>query len=69
MTETHRGKPVMRIEPIIPEKAFFEDLFYNLGLVGGNTAGSLSSQVPPPEVAACFNAAESRVKTRRHDSA
>jgi hypothetical protein len=27
------------------------------------------SQVPPPEVVACFNAAGSRVKTRRHDSA
>jgi hypothetical protein len=27
------------------------------------------SQEPPPEVVACFNAAGSRVKTRRRDSA
>ena len=44
MTVTYRGKPVMKIEPIVPEKAAADDPFYNLGLVADNAAGSLSNE-------------------------
>jgi antitoxin (DNA-binding transcriptional repressor) of toxin-antitoxin stability system len=44
MIVTYRGKPVMKIEPILPEKASIDDPFYNLGLVADNSAGSLSNE-------------------------
>jgi antitoxin (DNA-binding transcriptional repressor) of toxin-antitoxin stability system len=44
MTVTYRGKPIMKIEPIAPEKALLDDPFYNLCLVADNAAGSLSNE-------------------------
>lgn len=44
MTVTYRGKPVMKIEPIVPEKASIDDPFFNLGFVAENLAGSLSNE-------------------------
>ena len=44
MTVTYRGKPVMKIEPIMPEKGPGDDPFYNLGFVADNAAGSLSNE-------------------------
>jgi antitoxin (DNA-binding transcriptional repressor) of toxin-antitoxin stability system len=44
MTVTYRGKPVMKIEPILPEKGLKHDPFYDLGLVPDNSAGSLSNE-------------------------
>jgi antitoxin (DNA-binding transcriptional repressor) of toxin-antitoxin stability system len=44
MTVTYRGKPVMKIEPIMPEKASIDDPFYDLGLVADNSGGSLSNE-------------------------
>ena len=43
MTVLYHGKPVMKIEPIIPEKASCDDPFYNLGMAADNSAGSLSN--------------------------
>ncbi|MGB7567354.1 MAG: type II toxin-antitoxin system Phd/YefM family antitoxin [Chitinivibrionales bacterium] len=44
MTITYRGKPVMKIEPILPKKTSIDDPFYSLGLVADNSAGSLSNE-------------------------
>jgi antitoxin (DNA-binding transcriptional repressor) of toxin-antitoxin stability system len=44
MTVTYRGKPVMKIEPILPEKPSINDPFYSLGLVAENSAGSLTNE-------------------------
>ncbi|MCU0614908.1 MAG: hypothetical protein MUD09_07455 [Desulfobacterales bacterium] len=44
MTVTYRGKPVMKIEPILPEKPPADDPFYNLGFVTDNAAGSLRNE-------------------------
>jgi prevent-host-death family protein len=44
MTVTYRGKPVMKIEPIAPEKTPLDDPFYNLCLVADNAGGSLSNE-------------------------
>ena len=44
MTVTYRGKPVMKIEPVAPEKTARDDPFYSIGLVGDNAAGSLSNE-------------------------
>jgi hypothetical protein len=44
MTVTYRGKPVMKIEPIMAGKASINDPFYDLGLVSDNAAGSLSNE-------------------------
>ena len=44
MTVTYRGKPVMKIEPIMAGKASINAPFYDLGLVSDNAAGSLSNE-------------------------
>jgi antitoxin (DNA-binding transcriptional repressor) of toxin-antitoxin stability system len=47
MTITYRGKPVMKIEPILPEKASGNDPFYNLGRLAKKNPGvseSLSNE-------------------------
>jgi antitoxin (DNA-binding transcriptional repressor) of toxin-antitoxin stability system len=44
MTVTYRGKPVMKIEPILPERAPVNDPFYNLSLLADASAGSLSNE-------------------------
>lgn len=44
MTVTYRGKPVMKIEPILPDMASGDDPFYNLGLIADNSGGSLSNE-------------------------
>jgi antitoxin (DNA-binding transcriptional repressor) of toxin-antitoxin stability system len=44
MIVTYRGKPVMKIEPVIPEKVSADDPFYKLGLVADNSGGSLSNE-------------------------
>ena len=44
MTITYRGKPVMKIEPIMSKKTSIDDPFYSLGLVADNSAGSLSNE-------------------------
>ena len=44
MTVTYYGKPVMKIGPVTPEKAFPNDPFFNFGFVSDNSAGSLSNK-------------------------
>jgi antitoxin (DNA-binding transcriptional repressor) of toxin-antitoxin stability system len=44
MTVTYRGKPVMKIEPILQERPLIDDPFYRLGHVAENSAGSLSNE-------------------------
>lgn len=44
MTVTYRGKPVMKIEPVMQKKAPADDPFYSLGLVADNSGGSLSNE-------------------------
>jgi hypothetical protein len=44
MTVTYRGKPVMEIEPILPQKAKGDDPFYSLSLKADNGGGTLSNE-------------------------
>ena len=44
MTVTYRGKPVMKIEPLLPKKGSVDDPFYRLGQVTDNSGGSLSNE-------------------------
>jgi antitoxin (DNA-binding transcriptional repressor) of toxin-antitoxin stability system len=44
MTVTYRGKPVMKIEPIKPEKGTDDDPFFSLSKVADNAGGSLSNE-------------------------
>jgi antitoxin (DNA-binding transcriptional repressor) of toxin-antitoxin stability system len=44
MTVTYRGKPIMRIEPILSEAISEDDPFYNLGEIADNSGGSLSNK-------------------------
>jgi antitoxin (DNA-binding transcriptional repressor) of toxin-antitoxin stability system len=44
MTVTYRGKPVMKIEPIVSEKSSVADPFYNLGFHADGSGGSLSNE-------------------------
>jgi antitoxin (DNA-binding transcriptional repressor) of toxin-antitoxin stability system len=43
MTVTYRGKPVMKIEPILPQKTKGDDPFYSLGLMADDGGGTLGN--------------------------